>query len=309
MEAQSFLTPDQRWTIWGCNSHQEYLDRFLIKGRFHPQVPEDIKIAYETVERLMTYSYFYYPLTEEVVSKLTRIFEMAVKNRAKGLGVSYKSLSNCITVLSVHPDIDSELALEWKRFKDLRNFCAHPETNTISGPLFFRSGFLMVNLLKRIFCSKNFLTNIRERLIEWQKKAAPLGEGVFIFETMGKSYLLTGIKPVMITPDEKLSFWCLLPIPIKFPQNMEEYQDHNPFFVRLSNIHYDSDSLTGYDSISESNIKIVRTTIDQFLQVLITFKEQYESSDPVVKDLNLHNIYTETFHEKERFIYDEFWNG
>lgn len=307
MDPQSFLTPDHRWTIWKCNTHQEYLDRFLIKGKFHSEVPEDIKIAYETVERLIAYSYFHYPLTEEVMSKLSRIFEMAVKNRAKALGLSFDSLSNCIKVLSSNPDIDPELSFEWNEFKRLRNFYAHPESNSFFGPIVYRSVYLMVNILNRIFCSKAFLSSLRIKLEDLQKRTEYLNEGVFIFETLEKKYLLTGARPIMITPDEKISFWNLSPAVVKFPQNMEEYYILNPLFVRLTNILESKDSFSGYDIVSQSSIRIIRTAHEQNLSAYNSFKKQNESAEPDVIAFHEHYTYSEVFHERERFIYDEFW--
>ncbi len=82
-----FHTPDPIWETWGINTHEQFLDDFIVKGKFHTNVPESVVKEYEIVERLFCYSYYSYQLIDETFSKVTRIFEGAVNLRLDELNI------------------------------------------------------------------------------------------------------------------------------------------------------------------------------------------------------------------------------
>jgi len=82
-----FHEPDSRWAGFGCSSYEHYLDRYLIRGKFHNKVPNAVTDAYITIEYLMAHAYYFYPMYDEALSKLLRTMEMAVKLRCKEIGI------------------------------------------------------------------------------------------------------------------------------------------------------------------------------------------------------------------------------
>ena len=82
---RNYYLPDSRWAV---SSRQVYEDRFVVKGKFHNLVPDDIIKEFEIAERLMAYSYYCYPMYDEAFKKLLGMTEMAVKLRCKQFGIS-----------------------------------------------------------------------------------------------------------------------------------------------------------------------------------------------------------------------------
>ena len=152
MKADDLLIPDERWTIWNCHSFQEYLDRFFIPGKFHTGVPQKVKEAYLSVERLLGYSYYFYPLTEEVHSKMTRIFEMAVREKASIHGIEFKkenpSLKEHCDAFEKHEVCNKNLLNEIRDIVNLRNIYAHPRNHNYSGPIALISIIRILNFPK-----------------------------------------------------------------------------------------------------------------------------------------------------------------
>ena len=164
MSIQKHLEPDSRWSLWKCSNYQDFANKFLIVGKFHSDVPEDIINSYAIVEKLMEYSYYCYELYDEAFSKLTRIFEMAVKLRGEEIGIEYPknrfiSLKRRITDLaqSTNPD----LLKEWQRAKDIRNVYAHPGRHSFAGPIGkFGVFHHIINIINRVFKNINFFKEI-----------------------------------------------------------------------------------------------------------------------------------------------------
>ena len=82
-----FHKPDSRWTIWGADTYDAFIKLFMIYGKFHKDVPKKIVDDFQIVERLICYSYYYYPLIDEAFSKSTRVFESAVRLKLADLGL------------------------------------------------------------------------------------------------------------------------------------------------------------------------------------------------------------------------------
>lgn len=216
MDPQSFLTPDQRWTIWNCNTFQEYMDKYFIPGKFHKDVPEKVKFAYLTVERLVAHSYYYYPLTEEVDSKLTRVFEMSVREKGKQLQFTFRKkhpmINDFIDAFRGHPEIDQELVFHMEGMKNLRNFYAHPDNSNYYGPAGFQKKYFYINFINRLFSPKEYYISQIEKTQEIGENFKDLYDGIFVYEKGGKRFLINAARPLSISPFTNTSFWVLMPV-------------------------------------------------------------------------------------------------
>jgi hypothetical protein len=145
----NYSTPDDRWRIWKIHSHEEFLNRFLVKGKFHSLIPHDIKNEYEKVERILAYSYFFYPLYDEAYSKLTRIFEMAVLLRCDQLKITFNkkftSLNERLKKLEELNPLKSPTS--WQAIKDIRNYFAHPKREGYTGPIVYNGIIRNINMI------------------------------------------------------------------------------------------------------------------------------------------------------------------
>ena len=309
MDAKSFLATDHRWSVWDCTSFQEYIDKFMIKGKFHSDVPEVVKNSYEIVERLIAYSYFHYSMVEEAISKMTRIFEMAVRIRTKSLDINAYSLSGFLKKLKDHPDIDPEMANEWFRLKEIRNFYAHPESNSFSGPMPLQSIFTMLNVVNRLFCNKLLFVEQTEMLSNLQVSSTRYNDGIFIFEMDDVKRLITAARPFFLSPDFKKSIWHLTPVYLNFPQTMDEFNFLlNPIIIRITDLQVKNELVTGKELISEALIRIYPTEINGNILAAKSYKEKLGSSDETVKILHKNNSDYMDYLEEQKFIYDEYWN-
>lgn len=311
MKAEDFLEADRRWEIWKCYSHQQYLDRFFIPGKFHSDVPDALKTAYLTVERLISYSYFYYPLTEEVHSKMTRIFEMAVRLRAEQLGIVFKqkypSLNSHIECFRRREGFDDALIKALLGAKNLRNLFAHPKGLQYSGPIGYINIIYLVNLINRLFVSTTTYNDLIEKINPLKELTGRWVSSVLIFETGMNRYLVHNIFPLLMSRDKEKTLWMLDPILKTFPQSMEDFNFAEPFFVKLKNLKVNADSIDGFNLLTDSLIRIAPSTKVEDSRAAAHFKAEYESSDESVRRSHTSYNYTTACAYLDRFIYDEFW--
>jgi len=312
MIPEEHLKPDRRWEIWKCYTHQEYLDRFFIPGKFHKDVPETIKEAYSTVERLISYSYFYYPLTEEVHSKMTRILEMAIRLRTEQMGITFTkkhtSLNQHIESLRGRAEVDGILVETLLKAKELRNAFAHPKGHMYSGPIGYTNVISLINLINRLFMAGDSFNILTESIKPLKEQIGSLGAGVMVYETISSRYLISAIHPLLTNRDKDKTLLMLDPILQSFPQSMEDFKSVHPFFVKLGNLRVNDTYLEGFDLFSGLPIKVCISlnTADQF--ALEKFQKEFSSSDPVVRgfyDADRNEI---VYAYLDKFIYDEFWS-
>src|SRR5688572_3734537 len=103
-----YRVPDPLWESFGANNFEEYCEKFVVSGKFHPAVPQEIVNEYVQVEYLLSSAYYSYPLLDEAISKALKIMELAVKIKCKQSGIllsqkasskSRKSLKELIDAL------------------------------------------------------------------------------------------------------------------------------------------------------------------------------------------------------------------
>src|SRR5690554_2604864 len=89
-----YFEPDSRWKLYQVFSLEEYVEKFVVKCKFHKDVPADIQDAWQTVEYLLAHAYYHWPMYDEGFKKALLIVEMAVKLRAKELDIPLKNQNN-----------------------------------------------------------------------------------------------------------------------------------------------------------------------------------------------------------------------
>jgi len=308
VNTKNYLEPDRRWSIWGCNNMEEYICRYFVSSKFHSDVPESIVQSYHIVERLIAYSYFHYPLIEEAVSKMTRIFEMALKQKAKSLNIEAWSLSGYIDKLLVHKDTEPEMAELWHGIKDIRNYYAHLDSVSYSGPEPLKILYPIINSINSLFCQEKLFHSSNKILNEFQLCVKQFVDGIFILEDGEDKRLLISAMPYLISPGSLTSLWILIPVYTSFPQSMEEYSIQNPIIMRLSDISLNDSMLIGKDFLNDKVIKLYPTQIEGNLTAAKSYKKKIDSSNSEVRALHEESRMELSFHEKHKFIYDEFWN-
>lgn len=74
---------DTRWELFNMKSREDFINNYVVTGKFHNAVPKDIVTAFETVSYLMAHSYYHWPMMDEAMTKALLVMEMAVKIKAK----------------------------------------------------------------------------------------------------------------------------------------------------------------------------------------------------------------------------------
>jgi hypothetical protein len=320
MSPQDFLQADRRWAVWGCHSHEQYLEKYSVTGKFHSAVPEKVKEAYHTVERLIAYSYFYYPMTEEAWSKLTRIFEMSIRNRAQQLGIATdkttktgrcipENLGALINKLKIHPASHQEWVDEWMNVKTQRNLHAHPMEPNYGGPINLMMVVPMINVINSVFIDKEWFNAARERVRALQERAHFYSKGVYVLDLSGRRLIVTRAIPAVVSHDEKRSVWIMEPVGLQFPQTMGEYFSFDPILLRLTDICINKKFLKATDYLNNQKVVVTPSDHPSDLEYTKNYLRQMNTAEQKVLRVYNHNFIYHLYTERERFIYDEFWES
>jgi len=143
LNPNEYFVADDRWELFGVQSRDQYVDQFVLHGKYHGWVPETVKKAHHTAEYLMAHAYYYWPMYDEALKKMTHIFEIAIKQKAKLLGIDLKhptkngktrekSLNTLIREIHKR-EPDREILDPLLRSKNLRNMFAHPTHDSWMG--------------------------------------------------------------------------------------------------------------------------------------------------------------------------------
>ncbi|MEX2410059.1 MAG: hypothetical protein WD607_01590, partial [Candidatus Paceibacterota bacterium] len=175
---KDYLEPDKRWEHYKFRGQEEYIEKVVIEGCFHDQVPEDVIKAYTTSEYLMAHAYYHWEMFDEALKKCLFILEMAIKLKAQEKDIPLKTQNKKgkkydRRLLDIIDDVCNEiylsnLMLYLHKARELRNYFAHPLGHQYSGPNGTFTYILhVVNVLNRLF--KND---------EWHKKNAEKTEAI-----------------------------------------------------------------------------------------------------------------------------------
>lgn len=167
---RKFFDPDPIFSFERIHSREEYLEEFLIKSDFGPEVPKDVRDSYVTAEYLMAHAYYHSPMYDEAFWKVLGIYEMAVKFRCGELGIELfksgregkkdqpKNLGTLHTELIKKLDLDAfKYTFDW--ILTFRNEKAHPDKHSFGGTLYKMHIEMIVKFIKKIFEGHQITTN------------------------------------------------------------------------------------------------------------------------------------------------------
>lgn len=308
----NYLEPAPIWSLLGIGSFDQYIQRYLVKGRFHEKVPMDVVKEFKTIEHLIAYSYFYSPMLDMAFLKATLVVEMAVRIRCAQLNIEvshreYISLNSLLKKLAshVHPSIPSE----WYKVKAIRNHLAHPEQSSLLGATVLNAFSQIVNIINKLFLSVDYFNNLEEQTSQLQKKLKYFALGLFVLEHNDIKYLISSAKPYLsFKPfDKEISFWGFHQICENFPQSLNDRIPVPLICLPLKNILFEGETLTASMLNSKQQIKVYKTEnpIDQ--ATYAHFKTKQNLAEPGVLELYLNFVEQELSKRKENFIYEEFW--
>ncbi|MCB9247020.1 MAG: hypothetical protein H6606_11405 [Flavobacteriales bacterium] len=296
----NYFQPDSKWDLpENSTSPNKFVQNHVVHGHFHSGVPEDILLSFETAEHLMAYSYFYWPLYDEALRKILGIFEMAVKLRAKELGIKTKSEKGSVHLSSLIDQLikkgfprNRKLIMDWIR--RLRNYHSHPERHNFMGGSSKYQIIPIVNTINELFYSYSKLKENEHELKRIQRLVASFNDTCFVLETSGKRFLIHRIQPrFVLQKDESLvNIIAFYPILENADSLLKNHAYPEPFTVAIKDCDIEINLIQGVD-VSDACELSVYITDNQL-------------------DMNRFNEYWEAYHqlsETDKMIMDSFQDG
>ena len=255
----SYHQPSSTWFI---DSYEQFMEEFFRKGRFHKGVPESIVKDYELVERIMCYSYYYYPLYDEAFAKLTTIFEAAVNIRLKELNISndpkrkFESLDEKLQKLETYT---SKTTFDkWGRTRKIRNDFAHRKSGMFMGVALNHAFYSLINITNLLFIEKETLEQNESKLEYLEQKIKLYFNGPITLTHENEEHLYSSIEPVAMSLNSKrdTSLWSL--------KSSHTYSNSsgsdNPICIELKNVKIDHDCIKGI--VYNTNKEVLITKFD-----------------------------------------------
>lgn len=308
---EEYHTSDSVWSAFKADSHKKFLDQFLVIGKFHSNVPEQIVKDYKIVERLICYSYYHYPLIDEAFSKATRIFEGAIKLRLDQIGIPKSKEFESLKVLieKFEPYTSTSLIREWDRAREIRNLFAHKEAGTLMGITIIRGFYQMVNILNNIFLDKSLLDHNETKFESLKAESKHLKKGLYKLNLNDKVYLIWSIIPhsYFETKTEAKSSWIFHPVLTYFPQSIEELNFSKPICLNLSNIKILKNGIEATIIDNNEPVKAISTDDQRNKDLLETHNKLFTTSANEVKQVYSLQLESELYFEAVKFLYNYCW--
>lgn len=260
--------PDTTWTVFSVKDREDYVEKYIVPGRFHTGVPEDVVKAYETAEHLMALAWYHYPMYDEALKKLLGILEMAVKLRCqeldiplvgvnkKGKKVNYRLIDLIEKICSL--DTDRNFKYQLNKARNLRNHYAHPDAHSFAGGIVKQAVVPLINVLNRLFLNPQIISTANDILEQLKPYNRIFEQGLFILEIGDKKYLVTKavVNEVLPIEGECYSLWVFLPV----LEHKEEYEHAPPILFMLSDIEVLDQVLTGKEFKTGVSVKLYSST-------------------------------------------------
>lgn len=173
-----YLAIDERWAIFSTNSLDEHIQKNVVRGVFHKNVPKDVMDDFKTIEYQQVYSYFHWPLMDEALNKGLRLLEMAIKLKAQESGIALKtpdakprekSFNQLINEVCKGEPL-TQLRETIHHLRNIRNFTTHRDSNSYlggTGGMVKRNLMRLVNLINDLFQDSELLkVNLSSEKVE-----------------------------------------------------------------------------------------------------------------------------------------------
>jgi hypothetical protein len=306
-----YYVADPTWEVFGIKSREDYLERNVIPGNFHSNVPEDIIKSFKTVTQLTAQAYYYYPLYDEALNKALRIFELAIKLKAKQLSLKKESLNNLINKLCKIQNL-AHLQDTLHRARGIRNTHMHPENHSSGWYMARGKGNIQMfsNLINEMFLKDDeleFYKLEREKFKNFLKLAddAPL-----CFHINDLEYFAKEINGFRIFPRFDSIKVAMSVIP--YYTNITEIMDYRytePFIIFLNEYSFKEKSIIGKTAKGEEIIFRVSKS-----KLALAEQEKWEMGIANSKNSDFKEVHFDSIKDKfiwkcEELIYDSYCNS
>lgn len=312
--------PDAIWEVFDLPDFGAYVEKFVVRGRFHSGVPEDVVKGYTVAEHIMALAYYYYPMYEEALVKLLRTLELGVRLRCAQLGIATtftdnkgkkqgKNLGALIDQLAAkEPSKSIKETLDGLR--ELRNIFMHPTENMLLGSTAIHAIRQTLVQLNALFLPEQFFSDAKKELDGMQSAWRPFERGLFILDQGGYQVVINESQVVEAYRDG--SAWvylvCFKPIFKEIKKCLEQGYQAHPVLLVLREVTVEPGMMRG-TNISDGMPVMFFETDRPDIQAL---SEQFQAEMALVEESVLWAYQTSLTMEiklaKMRYRY-KYWGG
>lgn len=320
MKIDELYLPDSRWELY-VKSKEEFIENYVLIGRFHKEVPEDVVNAFETVTHLLAHSYYHWPMLDEATSKGLLIVEMAIKLKAKQLNIDLnlidkrgksqqKRLVDLINEIFSLPYL-SFLKPDFERARKLRNYKMHPDQHSYMGAIGRpkSNAMLFTNIINYLFMQKASLEDLLERRKKLEIGIANFKDGLFVIERDMKKHLFDTVHfhKYCFFKENELLVLLFNPILTNVSTCLGEHKFPPPLMVCLKEFVIEDLTIEGID-MQDRHIKIYPTKKEQ--NILIQQSYYNELKLVSAHDIQGYHAYlsSKALWETEQMIHNNCWD-
>lgn len=252
-----YHTPAPIWESYGANDFEQYVAKFVVRGRFHKDVPEDVKNSFAVAEHIMANAYYYYPMYEEALAKLLRTIEMSVRMRCEQIGIKTaytdkkgkdrpKDFNALIDQLAKkEKSKPGKGTLHWLR--ELRNIFMHPKENMLMGTIALTPIRHTLVQLNALFLPEQFFDDAQRKLEEMQRRWRPFEKGVLILDQNGEQRWIYESKVVeaYLADDAWVYLCAFYSIFNNVKETLSRPRQYQPIVILLREITVEQDIIRG----------------------------------------------------------------
>lgn len=294
----SYHTPAPIWENFGANDFEQYVEKFVVRGCFHKDVPEDVKASYAVAEHIMAHAYYYHPMYEEALVKILRTLEMAVKMRCEQVGIptvrKVKKKENKpeetkpqdFSVL-----IDQLVKKEKSKhttsilhgLRKLRNTFMHPKENMLFGAMAIHAIRHALAQLNALFLPEQFFVEAQQKLENMQKHWQPFEEGLSILDQDGKQYCIykSDVVEAYRAGEEWVYLCAFYPIFTHTKENIEQMVMIYPVTLVLRDISLEQpEFIRGKNAVDGTPVELFKTDHSEAVRVMEDFQAELALVSP-----------------------------
>lgn len=312
---------DTRWELFNMKSREDFINNYVVTGKFHNAVPKDIVTAFETVSYLMAHSYYHWPMMDEAMTKALLVMEMAVKIKAKKDNIALETPPNksgktfqkkLVTLIDEVCDVNhlDFLKLDFNRARNLRNSRMHPEQHSYMGALGKPTGNMMLfmNIINFLFLEKAAIEKLKARRQELKEELQLFQNGNFVLE-YNKTKILIDIvhyHKYVTFGDKELLMLLVNPVLNNAFQYITEQKFDDPIVIALKEFKINGLTLEGRD-LNGGMVKIETTYKEENMLKFLKYNEELKKVSD--HDISVYNTFCsgKALWEMEKLIYENCW--
>lgn len=292
-----YHSPDNRWPLYQCNDYDTYLDKFLVKGRFHAAVTQDVKDSYETVEQLMAHAWYHYPLYDEAMNKLLRTFEIAIKQKCALLQIPVqapkkngenRNIDLAVLIKEINKlERDKKQSIFLEHLRYLRNEAMHPNRHSFMGGMLYNKIIQTVNILNILFAEESYFLQLEQKENLFQTSLSLFNQKALVFQR-GQEFILLHnfhFDDIVILNTDQILLLLLEPALGMDSEMVNQKKYPFPISLELKSPKLNNNILTGTDanngqliSISIASHPIDVKASEDFRKYLFSIKIPIEGS-------------------------------